>query len=650
MQEFSAEKLETICRQARTVKDFYNHYLTTIASQSNAAAAIAWSCNSDQPEPICQVSASQDSHLRLPISETQHLELLQKAKIAINPMVVMPSEKMAAASLPTIVLGTVQRKDSVEVIEFFYTDFDASQHDTLVDQLGKACRIASGFEEKEPVAAAQTPMQRELINKKIDEYIRTIHSQLDYKATAQNIANEGRRLIDTDRVSVALRNRSQFQIQSISGQPSVNRRSNTVYLLRTLVNKVLKTGKPFWYPTEEEVAPSIESVLNDYMAVAATRSIAIVPIFDTVAQEDEPEKQKNRKVIGGVIAEICQGEWEQAQIQPLMDVMTDHAGDALRNATSHRSLFLYSLWRILGKSKVLSAARNLPKSIAALILVTLATLLLIFLPWNFNVGCDGVVVPVKRQRVYSEVDAKVTSVKIRHAGCVGVGETLLTMSSAQLDFELRDLLGQYESIRVERDKSQSQRILKDDSESGQPSQNRGTESLEKQLQSLEDRIKILKQKQQKLTIKSPIAGEVITWDIVDRLLDRPVKDGDFLIEVADVNGPWEIELALPDKKVGHVVRAYEASEEPLKVTFILASDPNRTHEGRIKSIATSTQLQSDNKQSVKIVVEFDSDAMDIQHARSGVRAKIHCGKRSLGFVWLHPVGEFLYSQVLFRIW
>jgi hypothetical protein len=32
-----------------------------------------------------------------------------------------------------------------------------------------------------------------------------------------------------------------------------------------------------------------------------------------------------------------------------------------------------------------------------------------------------------------------------------------------------------------------------------------------------------------------------------------------------------------------------------------------------------------------------------------VVARIHCGRRALGYVWLHEVWEFIQSRVLFRL-
>ena len=34
---------------------------------------------------------------------------------------------------------------------------------------------------------------------------------------------------------------------------------------------------------------------------------------------------------------------------------------------------------------------------------------------------------------------------------------------------------------------------------------------------------------------------------------------------------------------------------------------------------------------------------------AGVTAKIHCGRRSFAFVWLHDLVDFVRSKILFRL-
>ncbi len=91
-------------------------------------------------------------------------------------------------------------------------------------------------------------------------YIEQFHRQaIDIAPTSPM---KFRALLDVDRVSVVLHHRGRFRIVSISGQPSVNRRSNTVQLLEKLAAEVFKAKSELWYPSDEEIVPQIKTILD----------------------------------------------------------------------------------------------------------------------------------------------------------------------------------------------------------------------------------------------------------------------------------------------------------------------------------------------------------------------------------------------------
>jgi GAF domain-containing protein len=95
----------------------------------------------------------------------------------------------------------------------------------------------------------------------LDSYVANIHQSLDFREAAGHVANETRRVLDCDRVTVFKKVGNKFQVTAISGQPSVNRRSNTVKLLQKLADVVLATGRNFWFPlgTDSDIPPQIET-------------------------------------------------------------------------------------------------------------------------------------------------------------------------------------------------------------------------------------------------------------------------------------------------------------------------------------------------------------------------------------------------------
>jgi hypothetical protein len=97
-----------------------------------------------------------------------------------------------------------------------------------------------------------------------------------------------------------------------------------------------------------------------------------------------------------------------------------------------------------------------------------------------------------------------------------------------------------------------------------------------------------------------------------------------------------------------------SSVEPLKfiddenVTFQLGSDSTKTLKGRIKEIYKSAEVRSDEGNTVLIKVAIDKSQIRDLRPGAGVTAKIKCGRRSLGYAWLHEVFTFIQTKIIFR--
>ena len=71
---------------------------------------------------------------------------------------------------------------------------------------------------------------------------------------------------------------------------------------------------------------------------------------------------------------------------------------------------------------------------------------------------------------------------------------------------------------------------------------------------LEQQEKVLRARQEELTLRSPLTGH-ITWDVEQLLAARPVQRGQALLTVANVDGPWILELQVPDDEAGYLLDA-----------------------------------------------------------------------------------------------
>ena len=160
-------------------------------------------------------------------------------------------------------------------------------------------------------------------------------------------------------------------------------------------------------------------------------------------------------------------------------------------------------------------------------------------------------------------------------------------------------------------------------------------------------IALLNKKQKQLTIVSPANGEVVTWQVGGRLRRRPVQRGQLLLSVVDPASDWELELHMPEKRMGHLSDFKSTTESPLQVTFFLKSHAGRTFKGTVVEVERTAHVQPNQENSVVIRVAVDRDDLPDLRSNTTVVAKIHCGRKAIGYVWLHEVVETIRSRVLF---
>jgi len=142
---------------------------------------------------------------------------------------------------------------------------------------------------------------------------------------------------------------------------------------------------------------------------------------------------------------------------------------------------------------------------------------------------------------------------------------------------------------------------------------------------------------------------VLTWELADNLRQRPVTRGDVLLSVADPAGPWELEVEMPENRIGHIAEAQQAIEQALPVQYVLNNDPTQTLRGTVSELHSAAEVSGELGN--RVLIRVDVDRQDVAHVRPGteVVAKVYCGRRSLGYVWLHEVMAFVRKKILFRL-
>jgi len=277
----------------------------------------------------------------------------------------------------------------------------------------------------------------------LEGFTSLVHQALDSRETAYTIANEGRRLIGCDRVTVALRKGTKYQISAISGQDTFDNRSNIVRLLRNLVTAVAKTGEDLWFDGDtSDLAPQLEKVVNAYVDESHTKQLAVLPLREADLEQDEPGERKKKKhvnILGAIVVEQLVDQQQPEGMLQRIEVVRRHSSTSLTNAQEFEGIFLLPLWRLLGKAQVLVTARNLPKTILATIAIAGAITAMCLVPYDFTVVADGKLLPELRQDVFASIDGKVLEVPVDTGDLVTKGQLLVRQRSLDLEAQIIQL-------------------------------------------------------------------------------------------------------------------------------------------------------------------------------------------------------------------
>jgi len=495
---------------------------------------------------------------------------------------------------------------------------------------------------------------------------RDAHCSLDLVRAAYTVANEGRRFIDCDRLSVLGATGSTCRLLATSGVSRFDRRSTAARGLERLAELVRSTDEPARYiDGQSDALPPVDEVLESHAEHSHARQIAAIPLRRAVAPE-AVEAQASfangyREALESprfvLVAEQFNARPEGLALDRLVEV-GEVCSTALYNALEVDQLAFGWLLRPLTKLKRLVARRIARSSAIALAVgATIAALALV--PAEFTVEAPGTLMPVVRRDVFAPRTGLVDEVLVATGDDVAPGQALVRLRDPQLDLELNRVHGelktaqqQLAAVRATR----TRRDARDPSEVESYRLSAEERELDQHLTNLRAERDLLARQRDALVVASPIAGKVLTWDVGNRLIARPVEQGEVLLTVADPSGDWQLELEVPDAQIGHVASAQASHAAPLPVEFRLSSDDRELHFGTVQAVSLSAQVdstaQSAPEPTVLVEVAIPQEQIEVMRRgelRAGVsaRARIVCGRRSLGYVWLHDIWDGIIGSVRF---
>lgn len=488
---------------------------------------------------------------------------------------------------------------------------------------------------------------RQALWSQLEQFTRSAHLSLDPRETAYTISNEGRRLIECDRVSVAIRRGGKCRIEAVSGQDTFDKRSNTVLLLNDLATAAVAADEAVWYRGDTtDMAPQVEEAVQAYVDDSHSKMVAVLPLKKP---SPDGEEDKDQRPFGALIVEQIEDSRVRDGFMQRVEVVCEHSAVALGNSLEHNELFLMPLWRTLGKTKVIVAARNLPKTITVAVVLLVALVILFTWPRDFTLEGSGELEPIAFRNVFSPHDGHVEKIFVQHGQTVQPGDDLVQLRNTDLDVALTNAIGELDVTQKQIAATSETELRHSNLSEVERNRLRGERlEAEEKARSLQRQIDLLREKKEQLLIKSPIAGQVITWEVDEILENRPIQRGQKLLGVANPSQGYQLEVRMPEDRIGHIAKAQKEFGEDLLVSYILKTDPGRRYEGRIKEIEYSAEVRGEEGNTVLLKVAIDDgDLPSYLKPGASATAMVHCGRVPVGYYLFHDLFNWVRSRIIF---
>jgi hypothetical protein len=679
-----AEEIAQLSEAKLEPSQYYSEFLQRVYFGMQGFAAAVWIRTPQGNLQLqCQINLREVALDSNPDSKPMHDELLRQSALQAKGGIVTPhfshnfgiaGDQIAGNPTDYVILlvPIMQEKQVIGLVEVWQDPGRASHIvQSLYQFLVRMSAFVSLFQRNHQLR--QMLGQQDLWLK-LETFSRQIHGSLNTTEVAYLIANESRRLIEVDRVSVATRTGSKCAVTAISGADVVEKRSNLVQLMRALFDAVIEWGERLVYTgtKDDALPPRVLASLDAYLGESNSKILVVMPLAD------EREKDRKKLARSALMMESFETTLLPEQLLARLDVVGRHATSALYNAQEYRRIPMRFLW--LPLAYVQDGLGGKAKAITTAVLTGLVVLLLamIYVPFPLRMESNGVALPIVRQWIYSPMPGKVEEIPagLKSGKKVNKGQPLFIM----FDFDLAKQVGDLNTeIEVLKNKANPQAARAP----GEMGENRALDAAAIQEADItrKEKIKVLQRLKERtnadlnrpgfFTIVAPRTGIILSADFRENLLGRNVKPGDPLIRIGytDPDNPklidWEIELKIPQKNVGQVNRAFErlppgVKELDVDVMFLANTTTSYRAKLRKDKIASQANMQKDDNNETEPVVlayarihgEGIPEADQIPSSLLGlsgseVHTRIRCGNRAMGYALFYGVYEFAYEKVIF---
>ncbi|HEY2911410.1 MAG TPA: efflux RND transporter periplasmic adaptor subunit [Gemmataceae bacterium] len=688
--------------------DFYQQFLNRTLSAIDAPAGAVWLRTPQGFLQIaCQVNLDSVGLEAKRGGRQCHNEVLRQVFQAAppRPMMLPPNERFPPNQAPPGPADTAgvpaanltdyfalfapivtPEKNSMGVLEVFQDpSHDARLYPTFLNYAFQMAGYASQYHQFSNARAA-SGVERTFAQ--VEQFARQVHSSLNPTEAAYHVANEGRKLIECDRLCVGIRHaRKRVTVEAVSGADVVETASTHVRRLRDLMEAVLAWGETLTFKGVKDAGlpPDVSHSLDEYLNESQPKLLVVQPI------RDEREKDQSRAARSVLVLESFN---PPEQIEPLiqrLEVVGKHAAPALYNAAQMKRVPLKFLWWPIAKVQEGLGGKARFYTVGAIVLLMILTAVMILVPYPLRMDAKGQLQPTENANIFAPREGKLVRFHVKPGDKLAPGQAIAELYDPQLE----------ELYSKERSRINEAQATKDRTE----------QMLSDQKLKFEEKLELgSKAGLARLTIDSALLNikelnaaynatptrpgfflartgqfdpmlrrpvNASQWTVLnddrarENLLGRTVKPSEVLQRVGNIEGTWQVELKIPQRNIGQIMRAFTdpklhkeeagTKKKYLDVDVMLRSMPDSRYLGRLYQddmageAVPNKNEHDENEPVVTAYVKLNLD--DIPQAKripepqfvSGleVSTRIRCGDHALGYSLFHGVWEWFYEKVVF---
>jgi len=645
--ESALDGLAALAERAADESAFAEALLSRIVGATPATSAGLWLVDRDECRLVAASEANFESRFKRGDETAPHAEVISAAASERGIRLVLPDTSAADGSTvnPTdamLALVPLTGEDiTPRVLELLAPPAaDAEQRARWHEVLRSFGEVADGYYRRQELSRLRQSTTQAA---RLDHFAREVHASINPRRVAMAVANEGRLVLGCDRLTVA--DGTSGRVLAVSGLDSFSVRSDVVSRLKRLARAVAsgpgrfsaRSSDGFAARTGDDV---LSTAWERYRQVSPTEELAAVAV---------PSPEKSKRPVAVLIAERFGIEDRAAtSISPeRLDVLVPHTSLAFSNCREAGNGPAVRFVRTL--SRALSLGR-LPATLLAVACIVALAGAMIFIKVDHTVRSRGELTPTLSRNIFAPRDAIIREVAVQYGSDVAQGEVLVQLDSPELELERQRISGELQSSL---ERLASVRALRAAGTSGSE---RAVEAgrlaaeeaeLVEKITGLREQSAILESELEGLRVTGPIAGTVLTWDLDDLRPGRPVARGQRLMTVASPQSEWELELHVPDDRVGDILRAASREQEPLSIRYLLATEPQTTYDAVLRDIALSSEPYEDEPSAVLMTAALVGAERPPLRPGATVVARIDCGREPLWYVWFGDLIDTIRTRLLF---